>query len=233
MRDDVEFYKKGWLAKSLIDFDYNKKFNETIKKYVQSFYEGDSNLWIKSYSGAFDFYDDDLFINFCKSNNLENLISNLTHQDYKLGNVFLRMWIPGKQYLNWHRDTYFRGDELTGRFPADVSIFFYPFFFKYLNPQLLLIEKSQRLSFDNNFLEKIQCRVSRVTKIYNSNQKIYIINNGILHGLPNLNKNYKKEKKEIIKQKPFIKSNINYAYPRLIMRFCSSRNLNTYRLGSK
>lgn len=231
MKDDLKLHYNGWLEKSIFSFKNHEEIFSYIKNSVTSFYLGNLEIWKQSYQGAFDHFNDDLFINFIKSNNIEEMISDLTHSEYKLGNIFLRVWLPRNKYLNWHRDTYFRGKNLTGRFPPDINIFFYPSLFKFSTPQLQVIEKSQRINFDNKILEKLQCLTSQVNQLLASNEKIYILNSAMLHGLPNIVKVFEKEKKILNKYNNLKINNINYAYPRLIVRFCSMRNLRSYRLG--
>ena len=126
-KQQIEFFEKGYL---ILNFDNKNSLDNLlyfISKEVEKFNRGQRSHWKQTFLGAFDITNDDLFVDFVKSNELENTINKISNQEYVLADAKLRMWTPRAPYLNWHRDTSIeKNGKVIGKIPPDINIFFYP-----------------------------------------------------------------------------------------------------------
>ena len=232
-KQQVEFFEKGFL---ILDFGNKSSLDNLlyfIINEVEKFNKGERSHWKQTFLGAFDMTNDDLFVDFIKSNDLENTINNVSNQEYVLADAKLRMWSPRAPYLNWHRDTSIeKNGKVIGKIPPDINIFFYPKLNYKISPQLYLIEKSHRQVFTNKLIKNLQILFGkRVTK-FNDDKSFILFDSSILHGLPK-NTNYLPGKfKKLFYYYVVEKFLKKIYYPRLILRFCAKKNIAIYNRGT-
>ena len=220
----------------ILNFDNKNSLDNLlyfISKEVEKFNRGQRSHWKQTFLGAFDITNDDLFVDFVKSNELENTINKISNQEYVLADAKLRMWTPRAPYLNWHRDTSIeKNGKVIGKIPPDINIFFYPKLNYKNSAQLYLIEKSHRQVFSNKLIKNFQILFGkRITK-FNDNKSFILFDSSILHGLPK-NTNYLPAKvKKVFNDYVIGRFSKKVYYPRLILRFCAKNNIAIYNRGT-
>lgn len=232
-KQQVKFYENGFL---ILYFSNKSSLNTLlnfISKEVEKFNKGERLYWKQTFLGAFDMTNDGLFIDFIKRNKLENIINQISNQEYVLADAKLRMWTPRSPYLNWHRDTSIeKNRKVIGKIPPDINIFFYPKLNYKISPQLHLIEKSHKQVFSNKLINNLQILFGkRITK-FSDDKSFILFDSSILHGLPK-NKNYLPTKvQKLLNDFVIERFSKKVYYPRLIMRFCSKNNIAIYNRGT-
>lgn len=226
--DQVKLFKEGYLISSFSNKDALNNLLIFLDKEIKSFNNGNRENWKQTFGGAFDFVKDDLFIDFVKKNKLNEIVNDVTNQDYVLADAKLRMWTPGGGYLNWHRDTYIqKNGKVIGKIPPDINLFYYPKLDYKSSAQLNIIEKSHRIDFHSQIMNYFQIILGKKKTIFNNNELFILFNSAMLHGLPRygmfLPTRLQRKINEIIKRK---------AYPRLILRFCARKNISIYNRGT-
>ena len=161
-----------------------------ISTEVEKFNRGERSNWKQTFLGAFDITNDDLFLDFIKSNKLKNIVNKISNQEYVLADAKLRMWTPRAPYLGWHRDTSIdKNGKILGKIPPDINVFFYPKLSYKISPQLHLIEKSHRQVFTNKLINNLQILFGKKITKFNDDKSFILFDSSILHGLPK-NANY-------------------------------------------
>ena len=141
-KQQIEFFEKGFLILNFNNKSSLDKLLYFISKEVENFNRGERSHWKQTFLGAFDMTNDELFVDFIKNNELENILNKIVNQEYLLADAKLRMWNPRAPYLSWHRDTSIENNgKIIGKIPPDINIFFYPKLNYKIIPQLHLIEK--------------------------------------------------------------------------------------------
>ena len=232
-KQQVEFFKKGFL---ILDFGNKSSLDKLlyfISTEVEKFNKGERSRWKQTFLGAYDITNDELFLDFIKKNELENIVNTISNQQYVLADAKLRMWTPRDPYLSWHRDTSIdKNGKILGKIPPDINVFFYPKLNYKISPQLYLIEKSHRQVFTNKLIKNLQILFGkRITK-FNDDKSFILFDSSSLHGLPK-NGNYLPAKfKKLLNDYVMSSFSKKVYYPRLILRFCAKNNISIYNRGT-
>ena len=230
-KNQTEFYKNGYLILKFSNKESLKRLLDFIEKEIKTFYQQNKSKWKQTFGGAYDLVNDKFLKEFIKENNLENLVSEIANQDYVIADAKLRLWAPGDGYLKWHRDTSIVGAKIIGKIPPDINLFFYPKLKEKSTSQLKIIKRSHRIDFQNNILNKLQTILGKKKIIYSNNSNYILFNSSILHGLPTHGKLLPTRIQRIVNSMIDKYLTRKKYYPRLILRFCSKRNISNYNRG--
>lgn len=125
---------------------------------------------------------DPVFVDILFSNNIPNILKDVTGKDLYLAHVQLRISYPeGGSYMSWHRDTHVYGGKVVGNIPPVHKIIFYPTVDGVSDARLKVAPGSHRFVFGNKIIDFISALLGKKKTIFASDSEYLLFNTELFH----------------------------------------------------
>jgi len=180
-----DFYKNG-----ITDIEFgNKELNSVLKHILDNNVKKDFKL-VSKYPKTFDLRPDvinydPVFIQSLKAHNIKEVLKMTTLKDLSLFHVQVRVVEDENSYMDWHRDTYYTGqNKLIGKAPHALKVIYYPSFNENSEKdRLLYLLGSNRIVFPDNSFDKELFKILTPVKVTTSNHRATLFDVNGLHAV--------------------------------------------------
>jgi len=178
-----EFYKNG-----IVDIDFqSEKINQVLFDILNNKIKENFSL-VSKYNKTFDlrpnvFEYDKIFLDALKENMIKEKIKSITQRDLTLQHIQVRVVEDEKSYMDWHRDTYYTAQGITGKEPHGVKMIYYPKFSENQKERLLYLLGSNRILFPVNSFDNQLFNILKIKKVYSNNNKAILFDVNGLHSV--------------------------------------------------
>lgn len=185
MSDLDFFYKNGFYLGEFKKTKNHQKFINILKE-LYDYKINHGYRFEKKYSSSEDFRPNiysynDIFLEILKENKIDSILNKFSQNELDCMHIQLRRTLPGKAYLNWHRDAYYHNGKKTGNLPPIFKLIYYPYFNGEPKNQIEISIGSNRRNIDNKYIDYVNNFFFKKLKIKSDNQRFLIFDTSIFH----------------------------------------------------